>query len=419
MIESDTKGMFRDRATLKCLFKMCFSEIYHPISFFEGSAPVFLAQHHKLGHDLSLFSHRISPSILFFLFVHSWGRWKTFGSHGWRMISPAQRGKGKVLLVNAALFLMTVQAFQPRAQPCFQCPFDWIRYRGKCYYFSEVEGNWTSSQDNCSALGASLAMLDSMEDLVSRHEDLLSTGNKPKSNVFETSWFLWLLFQDLFWRSGVRSWGKGLEGMTSWVSSNSSPKPTAARTVGINLFLDDTFWKQIEMFKPQRSPKAAQTTGKIEIFGWKKVKTFPFPLFQNFVRRYKGISEHWIGVWREDEEQPWQWVNRSPVSHLWVHVFHYYVVGWCFLSCKMCISYTWATPRGSNGTIFGKGNIASGTGLCVPLWPKRWEWCVWWENPKSRFFILSLFFACKTLGFILEIDQCQCWNIDIELVLFV
>lgn len=71
MIESDTKGMFRDSATLKCLFKTCFSEIYHPISFFEGSAPVFLVQHHKLGHDLSLFSHRISPSILFFLFVHS------------------------------------------------------------------------------------------------------------------------------------------------------------------------------------------------------------------------------------------------------------------------------------------------------------------------------------------------------------
>uniref|UniRef100_A0A8D2P536 C-type lectin domain-containing protein n=1 Tax=Zosterops lateralis melanops TaxID=1220523 RepID=A0A8D2P536_ZOSLA len=113
--------------------------------------------------------------------------------------------KGKVLLVNTLLFLMTVQAFQPRAQPCFQCPFDWIWYRGKCYYFSEVEGNWTSSQDNCSALGASLATLDSMEDL-------------------------------------------------------------------------------------------------------------------SFVMRYKGISEHWIGLLREDEEQPWQWVNRltsiSPVSYV-------------------------------------------------------------------------------------------------------
>ncbi|XP_068032129.1 C-type lectin domain family 2 member B-like isoform X2 [Anomalospiza imberbis] len=103
------------------------------------------------------------------------------------------------LFITAIAF--AVQAFQPHAQPCFQCPFDWIRYRGKCYYFSEVEGNWTSSQNNCSALGASLAMLDSTEDL-------------------------------------------------------------------------------------------------------------------SFVMRYKGISEHWIGLLREDEDQPWQWVNRSPLSHL-------------------------------------------------------------------------------------------------------
>lgn len=150
------------------------------------------------------------------------------------MISLPQRGKGKVLLVNTLLFLMTVQAFQPRAQPCFQCPFDWIWYRGKCYYFSEVEGNWTSSQDNCSALGASLATLDSMEDLVRRHEDLLSTGEKTPKQCIWNFLVLWLLFQDLFWKSGMRSWGKGLEDMMSWVSSNSSPKPTAARTAGIN-----------------------------------------------------------------------------------------------------------------------------------------------------------------------------------------
>ncbi|KGL95103.1 C-type lectin domain family 2 member E, partial [Charadrius vociferus] len=103
------------------------------------------------------------------------------------------------LLVTAVAF--AVQAFQPRPRPCFRCPFDWIGYRGKCYYFSEAEGNWTSSQDNCSALGASLAVLDSVEDL-------------------------------------------------------------------------------------------------------------------SFVMRYKGSSEHWIGLSREDEEQPWEWVNRSRFSHL-------------------------------------------------------------------------------------------------------
>lgn len=153
------------------------------------------------------------------------------------------------------------------------------------------------------------------------------------------------------------------------------------------------------MFNPQRSPKAAWATRKIEIFGWKKAKTFPSPLFQSFVMRYKGISEHWIGLLREDGEQPWQWVNRSPLSHLWVHVFHYYAVGWCFLSCKMCTSScTGGTSRDSNGTMFGKDNIAYGIGLCFPLGPKRWEWCIWWENPKFRFLFQVCFFL-QRFGF--------------------
>lgn len=154
------------------------------------------------------------------------------------------------------------------------------------------------------------------------------------------------------------------------------------------------------MFKHQRSPKAARAAGKIEVFGWKKVKTSPFSLFQSFVMRYKGTSEHWIGLLREDEEQPWQWVNRSLLSQLWVHVFHFYVVGWCFLSHKLCISSsTWGTSRGSNGTMSGKGNIASGTDLCFLLWPKRWERCIWWENPKFRFFYFKFVFFLQSFGF--------------------
>ncbi|XP_063174730.1 uncharacterized protein LOC134507791 [Chroicocephalus ridibundus] len=103
------------------------------------------------------------------------------------------------LLVTAVTF--AAQAFHPWSPPCFRCPFDWIGYRGKCYYFSEIEGNWTSGQNNCSALGASLAMLDGVEEL-------------------------------------------------------------------------------------------------------------------SFVVRYKGTSEHWIGLSRGDGEQPWKWVNNSRFSHL-------------------------------------------------------------------------------------------------------
>uniref|UniRef100_A0A8C2TXS4 C-type lectin domain-containing protein n=1 Tax=Coturnix japonica TaxID=93934 RepID=A0A8C2TXS4_COTJA len=94
---------------------------------------------------------------------------------------------------------MAVQAFQPHPQPCAQCPFDWIGFRGKCYRFSEDESNWTSSHNNCSALAS----------------------------------------HDLF----------------------------------------------------------------------------PLLSLQSFAMRHIGSSPHWVGLTREGQEHPWQWLNRSPSSH--------------------------------------------------------------------------------------------------------
>uniref|UniRef100_A0A8C4W0W9 C-type lectin domain-containing protein n=1 Tax=Gopherus evgoodei TaxID=1825980 RepID=A0A8C4W0W9_9SAUR len=45
------------------------------------------------------------------------------------------------------------------------CVDGWVGYRGKCYYFSEAEGNWNNSQSHCSALSASLAVIDTWQDL--------------------------------------------------------------------------------------------------------------------------------------------------------------------------------------------------------------------------------------------------------------
>nr|XP_032636800.1 early activation antigen CD69-like isoform X3 [Chelonoidis abingdonii] len=45
------------------------------------------------------------------------------------------------------------------------CPDGWIGYLGKCYYFSQAEGNWTYSQKNCSALGASLAGIYTQQEM--------------------------------------------------------------------------------------------------------------------------------------------------------------------------------------------------------------------------------------------------------------
>ncbi|CAM5168432.1 unnamed protein product [Eretmochelys imbricata] len=53
------------------------------------------------------------------------------------------------------------------------CPDSWVGYRGKCYYFSEREGSWTDSQSRCSAPGASLAGIDSEQEMafLLRHKD--------------------------------------------------------------------------------------------------------------------------------------------------------------------------------------------------------------------------------------------------------
>ncbi|XP_027488737.1 C-type lectin domain family 2 member D-like, partial [Corapipo altera] len=45
------------------------------------------------------------------------------------------------------------------------CPDTWPGFQGKCYYFSEAEGNWTTSRERCEALGTSLATISTREEL--------------------------------------------------------------------------------------------------------------------------------------------------------------------------------------------------------------------------------------------------------------
>ncbi|XP_043353026.1 C-type lectin domain family 2 member E-like isoform X2 [Dermochelys coriacea] len=106
-----------------------------------------------------------------------------------------------VVLVILIVAVVTLAVLVLKTQPQFMawCPDGWIGYRGKCYYFSVAEENWNNSQRRCSALGASLALIDSNQDL-------------------------------------------------------------------------------------------------------------PFMI------RYKGISKHWIGLWREQVGQPWKWVNDSDLN---------------------------------------------------------------------------------------------------------
>ncbi|KAM9263884.1 C-type lectin domain family 2 member B-like [Morus bassanus] len=45
------------------------------------------------------------------------------------------------------------------AAPVLACPDDWVGYQRVCYYLSPEEGSWEESQEKCSSLGASLAVL--------------------------------------------------------------------------------------------------------------------------------------------------------------------------------------------------------------------------------------------------------------------
>ncbi|XP_034613518.1 C-type lectin domain family 2 member D-like [Trachemys scripta elegans] len=73
-----------------------------------------------------------------------------------------------IIVITLAVLLAVEKSKPPVAVPgppaVPGCPDGWIGYRGKCYYFSETEGNWTYSQSQCSALNASLAGIDSDQE---------------------------------------------------------------------------------------------------------------------------------------------------------------------------------------------------------------------------------------------------------------
>ncbi|XP_030399747.1 uncharacterized protein LOC115640843 isoform X2 [Gopherus evgoodei] len=88
-----------------------------------------------------------------------------------RVLVPAAVTVMLIIIIAVPAVLLIVEKFKaplaapdPPAVPC--CPDGWIGYRGKCYYFSETDGNWTYSQSQCSALNASLAGIDSEQEKV-------------------------------------------------------------------------------------------------------------------------------------------------------------------------------------------------------------------------------------------------------------
>ncbi|CAM4561070.1 C-type lectin domain family 2 member A-like [Lepidochelys kempii] len=69
-----------------------------------------------------------------------------------------------VLLFFAVIVLAATLPGVPSRAPV-ACPNGSVTFQGKCYYFSETKGNWTYSRSRCSALGASLAGIDTQQDM--------------------------------------------------------------------------------------------------------------------------------------------------------------------------------------------------------------------------------------------------------------
>uniref|UniRef100_A0A8B9T2U8 C-type lectin domain-containing protein n=1 Tax=Anas platyrhynchos TaxID=8839 RepID=A0A8B9T2U8_ANAPL len=51
------------------------------------------------------------------------------------------------------------------SQRAYSCPPSWIGFKGKCFYFSDGEKNQTLSRADCHARNASLAVIQSREEL--------------------------------------------------------------------------------------------------------------------------------------------------------------------------------------------------------------------------------------------------------------
>ncbi|XP_058026076.1 early activation antigen CD69-like isoform X4 [Ahaetulla prasina] len=87
------------------------------------------------------------------------------------------KGQKFTVAVAVAVAIVTFFAVIPlavlNAKPCLPClsivsaacPDFWIGYRGKCFYVSKEERNWALGLKTCSSLNASLAVIDTQQEL--------------------------------------------------------------------------------------------------------------------------------------------------------------------------------------------------------------------------------------------------------------
>ncbi|XP_025962077.1 C-type lectin domain family 2 member B-like isoform X2 [Dromaius novaehollandiae] len=103
------------------------------------------------------------------------------GSPGWRTETPQGKGlfsniwfwRGMAgFLAVATVLILCIQFVNSSSEKDFAgcpslelCPADWLYFQRKCYYLSESEANWNSSQNFCSLHNASLLVIENHLEL--------------------------------------------------------------------------------------------------------------------------------------------------------------------------------------------------------------------------------------------------------------
>ncbi|XP_073451678.1 C-type lectin domain family 2 member B-like [Aquarana catesbeiana] len=118
-------------------------------------------------------------------------------------------------LINIVIIaaLWTVYSVRGKCNVCPEvileapCEDDWIWYRKKCYYFSKKYDEWQNSQDFCVSHNASLALIDSQEELEFLQRFKGSSdhwiGLKREDNGGLWMWTNGSVFNDTFHIDGV------------------------------------------------------------------------------------------------------------------------------------------------------------------------------------------------------------------------
>ncbi|XP_029896412.1 C-type lectin domain family 2 member L-like [Aquila chrysaetos chrysaetos] len=72
---------------------------------------------------------------------------------------------GFILMVIILAFVVKPETSHHGKFPPEQCPSEWIGYKNKCYFISEEEKNWTSSQTFCAKNESLLAVFENQEEM--------------------------------------------------------------------------------------------------------------------------------------------------------------------------------------------------------------------------------------------------------------